>query len=196
MPIPRYKVSVLTAPALVLCALAVLPGCNGDARSQIQTEIAQVQSQRDSAQQLLLNRQSELQAMHQRLHMQHAELDEYNARIQGYMLDHKLAVAAIAIGAGGADVALSTGNVYSEDVKQLGVVAAVIAAAWALYHMDEVTDAVKNLNYAAAHVRSLQSGMNQSAAAIQQEGAIQQSQSALGELDERGSLLRTRLSQL
>lgn len=193
----RPQLRSLGTPLLLFALLSSGSGCNANPRTEVQAQIADLDNQRETVRQALSNQQSTFEAMNQRLRSQNAELDEYNARIQGYILDHKMAVAAIAAGVGGAETALSENNAYSEDVKEVGGIVALLAVAWAAEHMDEVSDVVKNLNYADAHVRTLNAGIQQTVSAMNhQQAEIQASQNNLAQLDQRGSVLQAHLAQM
>ena len=187
----RVGVALLVTSSMLLTA-----GCD-HRRDDLQAEIATVNGQREIARQTLSNQQSELEAMNQRLLVQEAQLREYNASVQGYMLDHKMAIAAIAAGIGGAGAALRSDNAYSEDVKEVAGGLALLALAWALNNMDELSDVVKTLNQADAHVRTLKADIAQTSSAIeQQQQAIRASQAGLGVLGQRVSALEAQLNQL
>jgi chromosome segregation ATPase len=105
--------------------------------------------------------------MQQRLTERRSQLAEYNASVQGYMLDHKMAVTALVAGVGG--IQMSSDNAYSEDAKEFGGVVTAIAVLWALNNMDEVSDVFKTLNQADARVNTLKTDIAQTTAALQQE---------------------------
>jgi uncharacterized protein YlxW (UPF0749 family) len=91
----------------------------------------------------------------QQLFSVQSELDDYNIRVKAYLMNHKMAVSAIAVGAGGLSVALSDSNEFSSEVKNVGTIAAVLAGIYALNNFDEVTEVVDVLNQADSHVKDL-----------------------------------------
>jgi hypothetical protein len=124
-------------------------------------------------------------------------LNESNASVEGYILDHKMAVAAIAAGVGGTGVSLDASNSYSDEVKQLASALAVVAGIWALGNMDEVSGVVKTLNQADAHVRTLKVVIAQTSVAIEKQGAaIQESQNQLNAIAQQSSTLQRELNKL
>ena len=61
------------------------------------------------------------------------------------MMDHKMAAFAIAAGIGGAGVALSPDNAFTEDAKEIGAGVALLAGVWALGNAKELTEVCSNL---------------------------------------------------
>ncbi len=160
--------SATTLSLLLLSGTALtISGCENPRKAEIRLELSELGSKCDSARQSVSNGESALKAMQQRRTDRHAQLNEYNASVQGYMLDHKMAVAALAAGVGGAQI--SSDNTYSADAKQVGSAVALLAGLWAIGNMDEVSDVLKTLNEADAHVGTLKSDLAQTTEAIQQE---------------------------
>lgn len=186
-----FCAALLVTPSILLTA-----GCD-HRRDDIQAAMSTLNGQKEIVRQTLSNQQSSLEAMNQRLLVEQAQLREYNAGVQGYILDHKMAVAAIAAGIGGTGTAISHDSTYSEEVKEVGAAAALIAIVWALNNMDEVSDVVKTLNQADAHVKTLKADIAQTSSAIeQQRQAIQGSQASLGVMGQKVSALQAQLDQL
>jgi hypothetical protein len=95
------RVTVSRFALLLAVAGLLFSGCDSSARRQAQARMDALNAQSDRIQQTLSDQQSELAGMMQRLTAQRGQLDSYNAEVQGYILDHKMAVAAIAAGVGG-----------------------------------------------------------------------------------------------
>jgi len=191
--IPRLSTQVVSG---VLCCL-VISGCNVTEKMQLQSRIDDLAGQRQFLAQTVVQQQAGVEALNQRLNVQAAELSEYKSKIQGYMMDHKMVVVALAAGVAGAGVALDSNNSFSEDAKNVGGVIAAVAAIYALANLDEVSDVVNNLNQADAHVRTLDAGMAQTRSQIQQQQlSLQSSNNRLAEIIQQVENLQARLNQL
>jgi peptidoglycan hydrolase CwlO-like protein len=172
----RLNVKALISACLLLTlSMASLPvmGCRDvsaqeDRKQQIDTELNALTGQSNELKGRIADQQSEFEAGRQRLTVQRAQLGEYNAAVQGYMAQHKMAVAVIAAGLAGASTQLSKDNEFSQDAKDLGGLVAVGAAIWVIANMDEVTDVFNTLNQADAHVKSLKAGIEETAATLDQ----------------------------
>lgn len=193
----RFRTGLVAVlPTLLAITLVFATGCNSK-KVQLQTELGTLGEQTDRDRQAISEGKSQLQALGQRLEIQRAQLREFNASVQGYMLDHKMAVAVVALGLAGADAALPSNNTYSQEGKDVGAAVAIVAAIWAVGHMDEVSEVLKVLNQADAHTRTLQTGIAQTSTAIeQQENNIQQTEEHLRLLSQRAESVQQELSQL
>jgi hypothetical protein len=196
--------SRILSPSIPLCLLLLLglssldlTGCNDGRRQQIDYQLQSLSTQTDQLNQRLSDQQSLLEATKQRLQVENAQLNEYNASVQGYMLQHKTAVAVIAAGLAGAGTTLASDNQFSEQAKEVGTIVAVGALLWAASNMDEVTEVFNNLNQADAHAKTLKADIAQAAASIQQQtAAVQQSQQRLDLLAQRTAALQHQRDQL
>ncbi|WP_395752135.1 hypothetical protein [Prosthecobacter sp.] len=65
---------------------------------------------------------------------------DHQTRVTEYMMDHKMAIAALAAGAAGAGVAMDNNNEFSDDAKAIGGVTATIAVLWAIANHEEVLE--------------------------------------------------------
>ncbi len=188
--------SAITLASLLLSGTALtITGCQNPRKAEIRLQLSDLESKCDSARQSLSNQESGLEALQQRLADRRTQLNEYNASVQGYMLDHKMAVAALAVGVGGAQI--SSDNTYSADAKQVGSTVALLAGLWAIGNMDEVSDVLKTLNQADAQVGTLKSELAQTTSAIQQEEhSIEASKEQLQSLVQQQTRLQEELSAL
>ncbi len=75
---------------------------------------------------------------------------DHQTRVNEYMMDHKMAIAALAAGVAGAGVAFDESNEFSEDAKGLGGATAVIAGLWALANYEEVIEVADRMAKASA----------------------------------------------
>ncbi len=94
------------------------------------------------------------------------------------MLQHKMAVAALVAGVAGAVPWLEENGKFSQDAKDMGAALTVLAALWAVTHMDEVSEVLGTLNEADVHARNLQAAIDQTAQAVtQQQSNLRDAQS-------------------
>jgi len=75
---------------------------------------------------------------------------DHQTKVNDYMMDHKMAIAALAAGVAGAGVALDEQNEFSDDAKTLGGVTAFIAGIWALANHEEVIEVADRMAKASA----------------------------------------------
>ena len=187
----------------LLCLALVLPGsflplagCKPDERQQTRDQLRALDDQSGRMRQVIANQESDLQSMIQRLAVQRSQLEEYDASVSAYMLNHKMATAAIAAGVGGASTYLDKENAYSDNAKQIGAGLAFAAAIWVLANLDEVSEVVGVLNQADAHVRALRVSMTQTSSAIaQQQAVLQQNQNSLSLMTQQTVALQAGLRQ-
>jgi peptidoglycan hydrolase CwlO-like protein len=184
--------------ALGACAvLLLLAGCESAEKTQARSQLSDLNGQRQSLQQTIVSEQSEVRDLQQQLKDQDAQLAEYQTQVEGYMLDHKMALTAIVAGVAGAGVALDSSNAFSEDAKNMGGVVTFVAALWALGNLDEISDVVKTLNEADAHVRTLRAGMERTRSAIEGRHAdLVAKQSQLAELGQQIATLNARIDRM
>lgn len=185
--------------SLLLSGTALLEtGCREDPRRlQINTELSNLGTDSDRLKRNLSDQESTLEATGQRLTAQTSELSEYRASVQGYMMQHKMAVGALALGLAGTTTVLDKDNAFSEDAKEIGGVGLAIAVIWTLNNMDEVSDVLTTLNQADAHVHSLEASIAQTNSAIaRQQRLLSTTRDQLGQLDQKTSTLKQALAQL
>jgi peptidoglycan hydrolase CwlO-like protein len=180
------------------CAvLLLLAGCESAEKKQARSQLDEWNGQRQSLRQTIASEQGEVRDLRQQWNVQDAQLKEYQARVEGYMLDHKMAVTAIVAGVAGAGVALDSSNAFSEDAKNIGGLVTFVAAVWALGNMDEISDVVKTLNEADAHVRTLKAAMERTRSAIMDRQAdLAAKQSLVEQLGQQIATLNARLERM
>ena len=166
-------------------------------RQELDSKLATLASENTQANQRLSDIESQLEASKERLQLQNAQLNEYNASVDAYILQHKMAVGVIAAGLAGANVTLSSDNQYSQQAHDLSGIALVGATIWILANMDEVTEVFNTLNQADAHVKSLKSDIAQTSSAIdQQTAAVQESQQGIAVIAQKTATLQRERDQL
>ena len=146
-----------------------LTGCRDPHRVELESRLDALNNQSSSTSQKLSDEQSSLVSLQQRLGSQRTALNDYNASVQNYMLQHKMAVAAIVAGVAGAVPWMDENNKYSQDAKELGFAVTAIALIWASQNMNEVSEVLGNLNEADAHRKGAQAEIDQTIQAVQQQ---------------------------
>ena len=120
----KWLVMVMT----VVLGCGGLAGCDGNPhRTQLEGRLNTLNSESGTVRQSVSDQQSALEALRQRLARERAELAEYNAGVQSYMLQHKLAVAAIVAGVAGTVPWQSDNQQYSQDAKEVALAVTAVA---------------------------------------------------------------------
>ncbi len=94
--------------------------------------------------------ESELSLLRRDITATENQQEDHQTRVNDYMMDHKMAIAALAAGVAGAGVAFDGSNEFSEDAKGLGGATAVIAGLWALANYEEVIEVADRMAKASA----------------------------------------------
>jgi chromosome segregation ATPase len=122
-------------------------------RRALQAELEGYQLQRNSV-------VSEINALKQHFagyytEKQHleSELEDYRRKVKAYLMDHKMAVAAIVLGVAGTDVAIDKDNEFSEEAEEYAAIGATIAVIYALANMEEVSKVFDVINQADSYVK-------------------------------------------
>jgi DNA repair exonuclease SbcCD ATPase subunit len=182
---------------LVGSVAQVTSGCHNSRKAEIRDQLDTLNKDSDNMRQTLSDQESQLEAMNQRLRAQQTELNNKNESVQVYMMNHKMAIAALIVGVKGTQVWADSGNQYSEDAKQLGSTLAVVAVTWAVFHMDEVDEVLETMNQADDKIRNLKAEIVQTSSAIEeQRSTVQNSHDHLQLLSQRTAALQQELSQL
>jgi len=141
---------------LVVAAIAACSDPNAEKRQYLLTEMQQLENRYSLVSQELTNKQQRINFLQQKLQEQRAELADYNRRVEAYIMDHKMAVAALAVGIGGAAVAYDPNNEFSDDVQGVAGLVGVVAGLWALGNMEEISQVADQLMQASHYVESLE----------------------------------------
>lgn len=156
---------IMKKAIILLTTLAiVLTSCDSGKKKERQMKVAQLQSELVMVQSELGAIQTELSLEKSRLNdhksrkfQLESKLADYEQRVEAYLMDHKMAVASIAAGFGGAAVAFDPNNQFNQEVKDVAAIVGTIAAVYALFNMDELIEVGDVLLQADVNVRSLES---------------------------------------
>ncbi len=196
MKLRKWRTGSIALSLLLALASGCLTGCDAR-RTQLQSQIETLTNQSSSISQQISNQQSSLVALQQRLSSERTALDDYNASVQNYMLQHKMAVAAIVAGVAGTVPWLEGDGKYSQDAKELGLALTVVAIFWASQNMAEVSEVLGNLTEADEHRKSAQAEIDQTSEAIQQQQVnLQSLRNQLNQLAQQIDSVNGELSRL
>jgi peptidoglycan hydrolase CwlO-like protein len=183
---------------VLLCGL-LASACdpNSARRHALEANIQSLTAEFVSTTQSVVNDRAAAGATQLRVSQLEAELDDFQRRVRSYMMNHKMAVAAIAAGLVGGGVALESGNAFSQDIKNAGGVIAAIAALYALNNAGEVTEVLDQIMQANAHVNDLKAQIDESSAARDEATTtLVHSEQRLQEVTKRLEAARAELAEL
>ncbi len=89
--------------------------------------------------------QSEAVALRRELIAVEGEKERFEAAMKNYLLDHKMALAALAAGVGGGKVALDDSKRFSAEAKTLAGTVAFLGILWAIGNHQEVLEVADRL---------------------------------------------------
>jgi hypothetical protein len=121
----------------------------------LQSKLMDYQSYRNLLDSELINQQAKL-TDHSRSKFQlESKLADYENRVMAYLMDHKMAVACIVGGLGGASVSFDTTNELSREVKDVAGAVTAISAIYAVLNYSEVSEVADVLVQADSHVKNI-----------------------------------------
>jgi hypothetical protein len=100
-------------------------------------------------------RQQKIFSLEARLGAQQEAIRGFQTRVEAYMMNHKMAIACVALGLGGTAVAMDSRNEFSDEAKMASTGVAVLAALWALGNLEEIVAVADQLVQADAHMKRL-----------------------------------------
>jgi predicted nucleic acid-binding Zn-ribbon protein len=162
---------LLTLVVLAALAVACGPSPEDIRRQRVLSEMKDIDVERDPLVRAVAERQARITSLETELQKRELALQQFRSQVEAYMMNHKMAVAAIAAGVGGTSVALSDDNAFSSDAKAVAGVVGFIAALWAIENASEVGEVLDQMVQADARVKSFESQMRQIRGAIEQEQA-------------------------
>lgn len=140
------------------------------------SELREVENDQTILTEALAGRRSLISQIEERLQKQKSELNIYENSVEAYMMNHKMAVAALASAAGGGAVALDSENEFSDEVQAIGAGFTVFGALYILSNSEEVIELLDQLIQADAHVKNLRSHINETQRNLNHELNLLQSE--------------------
>lgn len=129
--------SKLALSFLLLFGSTFFVGCSSELPSSVSLNLAS-----DSRQARL---ESELSVLNQERIRVEAERARHDTAVTAYLMNHKMATAAIVAGVGGTGVALDSSNEFSEEAEQIGAGMATMAAIYAIANFEEVAEVTNEM---------------------------------------------------
>ncbi|MBL8331041.1 MAG: hypothetical protein JNJ71_19545 [Rubrivivax sp.] len=193
----------LTLTVLAAASLTII-GCTDPRVAEREAQRAQLSSQLVEADagyllavQAVAGHQQRLEGLQQSA----ADIDgrrrELDRNVEAFMLNHKMAVAALVAGVAGGQVAFDSNGSYSAEARDVAAVVGLLAVGWALFNMDEVMHVASELAKAdsfSTQLRREQESLAQALAAERQ--LLAQAQAQLAQSGQRVQGIRTSLASL
>lgn len=181
-------------PIVLFMLTSLIVACEDSQKQVLRSQMNDLETERRLLSEDIAGRRSKTASYEQRLYEQQSNLKEYEVKVEAYMMNHKLAVAAILAGFGGATVALDANNEFSDEAESLGAVAAAIAALYAIANTEEVLQVGDYLIQADAHVKNLKNQIKMTQSNLETEkGQLQQEEQKLQSLTTQIAQVRSRL---
>lgn len=184
---------------LLLCLLTVT-ACsdpNVERKQLLRSDLQQVDNDYTGLSQAVSNRKNTVGYLEQQLLTHRSELSDYKGRVEAYMMNHKMALAAISAGIVGTGVALDSTSTFSSDEKTVGGLLAAGAALWALNNTEELAEVADTMNQADSHIKSLEHQIRTLSSQLAAESQhLLQEEQALRTLQVNGEQIRATLQAL
>ena len=163
----------------------------------LQSKLMDYQSYRNLLDSELINQQAKL-TDHSRSKFQlESKLADYENRVMAYLMDHKMAVACIVGGLGGATVSFDTTSELSREVKDVAGAVTAISAIYAILNYSEVSEVADVLVQADSHVKNIKKEIGKVNALIKNtKYALGDKERKLIALKKNMVATRTRIEQL
>jgi cell shape-determining protein MreC len=147
--------------------------------------------------QAVASTRSNVSLYQQQLIQQRAELSQYEARVDAFMMNNKMAVACIVAGFGGAGVLLDDSNQFTQEAKDIAAVVTVIAGIYALMYPEEIAFVGDQLMQANANYKTMERNIASTNQYLQaQLSQLQQEEQQLASLDQQSESIRSQLMAL
>jgi septal ring factor EnvC (AmiA/AmiB activator) len=178
-------------------AIASCSDPNEARRQFLLTELQQLEHNYSLIAQEMASKQQQVSFLQQKLQQQRSELADYNRQVEAYISNHKMAVAALAAGVGGAAVAYDPNNEFSDDVQAVAGLVGLVAGIWALNNMEEVSQVADQLMQADRYVKSLEAQIESTQSELNSTSEpIAQLQNSLNSMQTTYNARKTELESL
>lgn len=185
---------------IVMLSSVLLSSCTDpkEARRQfLLTEMRQLEHNYALVAQDMASKQQHVGFLQNKLQQQRSELSDYRRQVEAYISNHKLAVAALAAGAGGAAVAYDPNNEFSDEARGTAALVGLVAGFYALSNHEEVLQVADQLMQADRYVTQLEAAIVATQAEISVASEpINQIQSSLGSMQTTYNAYKTELESL
>lgn len=163
----------------------------------LKTKLMDYQSYRNSLDSEMINHQTKLTDYGRAKFQLESKLADYENRVMAYLMDHKMAVACIVGGLGGATVSFDATNEFSREVSNVAAAVTAISAIYAILNLSEVSEVADVLVQADSHVKNLKKEIGKVNTLIKNtKYAIGDKERKLVALKKNIVATRTRIAQL
>lgn len=163
----------------------------------LKSKLMDYQSYRNSLDSELINQQAKLTDYSRYKFQLESKLEDYERKVTAYLMDHKMAVACIVGGLGGATVSFDTSNELSREVKDVAGAVTAISAIYAVFNYSEVSEVADVLVQADSHMKNLKKEIGKVNTLIKNtKYAIGDKERKLVALKKNIVATRTRIAQL
>ena len=177
-----------------------ISGCsdpNAERRQQLTMRMNSLQSKMELATQALVQERNRLAYFEREVLTKRGNLNTYKDKVRAYLLNHKMATAAIVLGVGGVAVNIDDQSNFSEDAKAAGAIGAVVAGIYAFNYPDEVLEVADVLVQADANVKHMETEIGQLQAQYSTEtSAVQEKQNVVTALGSQLSSLKNEYAEI
>jgi hypothetical protein len=166
-------------------------------RTALISQLQDVDAARVQANHVLVEQAQRVESLSEEAAQVQAKAAQHKRAINAFMMDHKMAVAAIAVGAAGGTVALDDSGRFTQEARDIGTVVGFVAIGWALFNTEEVAHVASELVKAEAAQQALGSRADALAhsLAAQRQG-LAQAEAGLVRFSQQAVSIRTALQTL
>jgi hypothetical protein len=171
---------------LIALALAACSDPNASRKQLLQGEMQLLESNYALQSQQLLAARQRVSDISLGLQRHKAELADLERRVSAFLMNHKMATAAILAGAAGGVVAIDSNSEFSDELQGAGAVVGVVALIWAANNMEEVIEVASTLaqaEQASTVIKARISEDSQTLSRVNQQTAVLQQQLAAVQAD-------------
>lgn len=189
---------IILVAVAVAAILVTSSGCAPTESAQhraLVSELSEVDAAIQRSSEAVSARNARIAALQQQLDGEQARRARYNQSLQSYMLNNKLAVAAIGLGLAGTSAALSDDGSVSQEGRAVGAGVGLLAAAYAIANADEVMSVFNELVKADAAMRAMKRNEQELTDTIAVEGAaLEREKARLADIRARAEQVRSALA--
>jgi septal ring factor EnvC (AmiA/AmiB activator) len=170
---------------------------HAEERQILTSQLQESDSNRTMLTQTIAGRRSTVAYLEQQLSRQRSDLAQFEGQVKAFVMDHKMAVAAIAAGVGGAGVAMDSSNRFTPGEQEAAGWVAAGAALYALANSEEVTHVLDQLVQAESHAKTLEGHIASTNEQLRNElYQLQEEEQRLAALNRQAADLRAQLLAL
>lgn len=163
----------------------------------LESRLVETDGNRSALNRTVEGRRGQVAELEHLAYRQQQEITQFRGAVEAYMLDHKMAIAALVVGGTSIGVALDENNAFTPDEQFLGGVVSLVAVAYAFANWDEVVAVADQLFQADAHFKRLEAQLAGTRQALQGErNQLAQEEQQLAALALESDQIRAELAAL